>query len=520
MDRRTLLKYLAATPLLSRLPVDAFALASPALKAVIRRVRFNDPAWPSPAMWDKLKQQVGGRLIAVQSPLPSYASAIKKGVSESLLQDLHNPFYLGDQPGITETFGWVDAWTTAPSIYAVAASSAEDVAAAVNFAREKNLRLVVKGGGHSYQGTSCAPDSLLVWTRHMNDIVLQQDFVPRGCAGRIAPQPAVTLGAGVIGIHAYDAVTTKAGQYVQGGGCTTVGLAGLVQSGGFGSFSKHYGTAASGLLEAEVITADGKIRTANACNEPDLFWALKGGGGGSFGVISKLTLRLRELPEWFGAAIFTIKASSDDAYRRLLRQFVGFYSEQLFNDHWGEQVHVRGDNVLEIRFVSHGLDTAQSKSIWQPFLDWLAHSPSDYELVGPPPIIVGVPARHWWDVAFMNQGGRNVFTIDPRPGAGASDAWWQGDGDQAGQVLYGYQSLWLPASLLKADAQDGLANALFAASRRWQVGIALQQGSRRRAGRSDRRCTRHGHESRRLRCLRAGHHRVRNEPCDSGCARA
>jgi FAD/FMN-containing dehydrogenase len=87
------------------------------------------------------------------------------------------------------------------------------------------------------------------------------------------------LGAGVIWLYAYSAVTTEAGKYVQGGGCTTVGVAGLIQSGGFGSFSKHYGTAASSLLEAEVVTADGKIRIASACTNPDLFSALKGGGG-------------------------------------------------------------------------------------------------------------------------------------------------------------------------------------------------------------------------------------------------
>ena len=101
-------------------------------------------------------------------------------------------------------------------------------------------------------------------------------------------------------MHAYDAVMTKAGQYVQGGGCTTVGVAGLVQSGGFGSFSKHYGTAAASLLEAEVVTADGKIRIANACTNSDLFWALKGGGGGSFGVVSKITVRVHDLPATTG----------------------------------------------------------------------------------------------------------------------------------------------------------------------------------------------------------------------------
>ena len=199
-----------------------------------------------------------------------------------------------------------------------------------------HLRLVVKGGGHSYQGTSNSADSLLIWTRAMNSIVLHDAFVAQGCAGKQAPQPAVTVGAGAIWMQVYDAVTTQAGRYVQGGGCTTVGVAGLIQSGGFGSFSKNYGLAAAGLLEAEIVTADGAVRIANACTNPDLFWALKGGGGGSFGVVTKLTLRTRELPEYFGGVFGTIKANSETAFRSLTAQIVSFYHEQLFNRHWGE----------------------------------------------------------------------------------------------------------------------------------------------------------------------------------------
>jgi FAD/FMN-containing dehydrogenase len=154
-------------------------------------------------------------------------------------------------------------------------------------------------------GTSNAPDSLLIWTRAMDEIVLHDGFVPQGCS--TPPQPAVSVDAGAIWLHVYDTVTTKAGRYVQGGGCTTVGVAGLIQSGGFGSFSKNYGTAASSLLEAEVVTADGQVRIANACINPDLFWALKGGGGGTFGVVTRLTLKTHELADRGGAAIFTIK---------------------------------------------------------------------------------------------------------------------------------------------------------------------------------------------------------------------
>lgn len=157
------------------------------------------------------------------------------------------------------------------SVYAVAARTTADVVAAVNFARDNRLRLVVKGGGHSYLGTSSAPDSLLIWTRRMNAISLHGGFVGVRCAGQQPPQPAVTVGAGAIWMHTYNEVMTKAGRYVQGGGCLTVGVAGLIQSGGFGSFSKRYGLAAAGLLETKIVTADGAVRIANACTNPDLF---------------------------------------------------------------------------------------------------------------------------------------------------------------------------------------------------------------------------------------------------------
>ena len=116
-------------------------------------------------------------------------------ITKLLEENIRNPYYIGDQPGLTQTLGWVDAWATKPSVYAVAARNANDIAAAVNFARENDLRLVVKGGGHSYQGTSNAPDSLLIWTRHLNDIAMQTAFIPQGCERSLRPQPAVTTSA-------------------------------------------------------------------------------------------------------------------------------------------------------------------------------------------------------------------------------------------------------------------------------------------------------------------------------------
>ena len=439
------------------------------------RRRPSDANWPSQAAWKRLHDEVDGNLIPVEFPIEACVKDAGSAACQNLLDNIHNPYFIGDQPGLTQTLGWVDAWVSKPSVYVVAASNADHIVAAVNFARENDLRLVVKGGGHSYQGTSNAPDSLLLWTRHMHDITMQETFVPQGCQGKQAPQRALTLGSGAIWMQAYDAVTTKGGAYVQGGGCTTVGVAGLVQSGGFGSFSKHYGTAAAGLLEAEVVTADGQVRIANACTNPDLFWALKGGGGGTFGAVSKVTLRVRELPELFGAAILAVKATSNDAFRRLLQYFVNFYRENLFNDHWGEHARITSNNALDLLMVCQGLTTEQVKKTWQPFLDWVARSPSAYTIERPP-ILVSMPARHWWDVEWSKQNHLAVFDLDPRPGASSINAWWTGDAGQVAWFLYGYESLWMPESLLKDDSQERLAQALFAGSRHKTIELHFNKG--------------------------------------------
>ena len=469
MDRRTFLKRSGLTAFLPFWPPCLFA------SKTFRRRRPSDEDWPSKAAWKRLNDEVDGNLIPVEFPIDACINDVDSNACKDLIANIKNPFYIGDNPGLTQTLGWVDAWFSKPSVFAVAAKDAKHVAAAVKFAQANSLRLVVKGGGHSYLGTSNAPDSLLVWTRHMHDISMRDAFVPQGCEGKQGAQRAVTCGSGAIWMHAYDAVTTKAGAYVQGGGCTTVGVAGLVQSGGFGSFSKHYGTSAAGLLEAQVVTADGKIRTANACTNPDLFWALKGGGGGTFGIVTKVTLRVRELPEYGGGAVFRVRASSDAAFRRLIRYFAGFYCENLFNDHWGEQASVGSNNVLGISMVSLGLSTVEAKKVWQPFLDWIARSPGDYS-VEPGLILGSMPVKHWWDVEWRKENHHDVFVADPRPGVSEKNVWWTGDAGQVAWTIYGYESLWLPASLLAGDSQERLANALFAGSRHQMIELHFNKG--------------------------------------------
>jgi FAD/FMN-containing dehydrogenase len=467
MNRRSLLAQAAAMSLVPGVESSRAAAAQgagPASYVALRRLRPTDPAWPDAASWDALNAAVAGRLIKVPSPLAACARDVDGADCQDLLKHLRNPYYVGDQVGATQTSGWVDAWMSASSVYAVAATTTADVVAAVNFARDHKLRLVIKGGGHSYQGTSNAADSLLVWTRGMHDIVLHDAFVPQGCS--VPTVQAVSVGAGAIWMRVYSGVTTKAGRYVQGGGCTTVGVAGLIQSGGFGSFSKNYGTAASWLLEAEVVTADGTVRIANARTNPELFWGLKGGGGGSLGVVTRLTLQTHALPAFAGGAFATIEAASDDAFRRLIKAFVDFYAENLCNQHWGESVDIRRNNILSISMVSQGLDTAQSKAVWRPFFDWLAASPESYRLTGEP-VIGAIPAQHWWDAEYRRRATPRSIISDPRPGASPDDFWWAGDAGQAGWFVHGYESAWMPMALLEQDQRERLVDALFSASRQW-----------------------------------------------------
>lgn len=478
MKRRQLLKAAAAAPIFTGaelLRLSATRAEGGDDKKGASRVRPGDAEWPSEEGWSRLGRLVGGRLVKVESPLSICREKPDSPSCREVFKALRNPYYIGDHPGLTQTSGWVDGWTSQPSVYAVVARKAEDVIAAVNFARENKLRLVVKGGGHSYQGTSCAADSLLVWTREMNAISLHEAFVGKGCKGVQPSVPGVSIGAGARWLEAYEVVTARAGRYVQGGGCTTVGVAGLIQSGGFGSFSKNFGLAAAGLLEAEVVTADGVARIANACTNPDLFWGLKGGGGGSLGVVTRMTLRTRELPQYFGGVIGKIRAKSGTAYRELISRSMSFYADGLWNPHWGEQMRFGPGNKLEIAMVFQGLNQRQAEEIWKPFREWLAESKRDFTVESPLQIVV-VPARNFWSAAFWKKFAPGLAVADNRPKAPAGNFFWAGDGDQVGQMLYAYRSAWLSASLLQGKNRQRLLEALFASTRHWSVSLHFNKG--------------------------------------------
>ncbi|MBL0923008.1 MAG: FAD-dependent oxidoreductase [Sphingomonadaceae bacterium] len=428
-------------------------------------------AVPSSPDWNQLRQKVGSRLIAVESPL-ALAQQGRTDVAE-VFRRLKNPYWIGDEPALTQTLGWIDAWTTRPSLMAVAAESAADVSAAIRFSNDNRIPFVVKGGGHSYFGNSNRADSLLLWTRRLRSIEVHDSFRPQGSPADTAI-PAVSVGAGTLWGEVYRTVARDHGRYVQGGGCMTVGTAGFIQGGGFGSFSKQYGTGAANLIEAEVVTADGAVRIVNAWQEPELYFALRGGGGGTFGVVTRLTLRTHPLPDTFGAVMFEASAADDAAWKALVEQMLLFYREQLHNPNWGEQIRFLPKRRLSVSMLCHSRDENEIRATWSPFFDWIASQAGRVTLSNEP-LVLALPGRSLWDPDFL-RGLPGITLADDRSGASPDNLFWATNLGEVGQVLNAYQSRWIAASWLQPSRLDTLVNALIDASREWSVGLHTNKG--------------------------------------------
>ena len=459
IDRRTALRAAAA---LAALPAAGWTVVDPT-RAVTAPPTPITPgkAAPSPADWQSLARSLTGDLLEVRSPLDVCKTDPGSTKAAAVLENMKNPFFLEEQPGTTHTTGWIDAFDSAVSPRAIAAENAQDIAAAVDFARKHDLKLVVKGTGHDYLGRSSAPNSLLVWTHKMRDITVHDDFVPAGGNGEGVP--AVTAAAGSRWLETYDAVTNHSGRYVQGGGCTSVGACGgFILGSGFGALSKRFGTGAGNMLEAEIVTADGEVLVVNEHQHPDLFWALRGGGGGTFGIVTRLTLRTHELPKTLGGFMGHIQAKNDAAYRELIERFLRFYPDHINNPKWGETVKFTPENKLDLSLIFIDLPEEDARKTWQPFLEWVDEHPDDYERKID---IVSVPFKDYWNIDFWLENYPTLIQKDPRKDQPAGQFWWKTNDSAVSEYMYGYASRWIPLENFKDP--KALAQTFFDASRHW-----------------------------------------------------
>jgi FAD/FMN-containing dehydrogenase len=260
----------------------------------------GDSCWPDVNVWSEFNSTVGGRLVATiplaavchgseyhqtecdrlqanwfypQTHLPSSSSVMAPLFANASC----DPFTPKSQPCTLGNY----------VSYAVKIRSAPDATKTIAFASKYNLRLVIRNTGHDYNGKSTGAGALSVWTQDLDTIGLVESYREPWYTGR-----ALKLGAGVLVHKAYEFADANNG-IVVGGNCPTVGIAGgLSQGGGHSPLATKFGLASDQVLEWEVLTAAGKVVTASPSTNPDLYWALCGGGPGTYGVVLSMTAKL------------------------------------------------------------------------------------------------------------------------------------------------------------------------------------------------------------------------------------
>ncbi|THU80375.1 FAD-binding domain-containing protein [Dendrothele bispora CBS 962.96] len=319
-----------------------FGILSLALSAVADRDSSNpackalpsDADWPTRSVWNAFNASVDGRLIrTVPIASPCHNPTFDAEKCQSIRDNWHEvslhlpssssvmtPFFANDS---CDPFTAPDAPCVIGSYiiqYAVNVSTKAHVLKTTEFARNHNIRFVLRNTGHDYLGKSTGKGGLAIWTHYLQDTQWIENYQSTSYHG-----PAIKASAGVSVNQMYD-LAAKKGYAVVGGDCLTVGFTGgYIQGAGHSSLTSVYGLAADSALEYEVITTDGRSITASPSNNSDLYWALSGGGGGTYGVVWSVTVKVHpDLPVTVANMSFSATGISQDLYWEAVSAYLAF----------------------------------------------------------------------------------------------------------------------------------------------------------------------------------------------------
>ncbi|KAF2257823.1 FAD binding domain protein [Lojkania enalia] len=280
-----------------------------------------DFCWPSQKEWSTFNDTISGHLIRSVPPAsvcyPSQPNFNEERCAFVRSQWFNSTWHAEDPisidypiwannscnpiyPNGTSVTGDSNAGKNGCSIgnypaYAVNATTVEQVRSAFKWAGRKNIRVVVKGTGHSYAGRSTGFGSLSIWTHNFRGIKYVESFKPSSCPID-RPLNAVHVAAGHTGFEV-QAELSKINRIIVTGANPDVGVVGWITAGGHGWLSTAYGMGADNLLEATIVTPDGKVLLANPCKNSDIFFATRGGGGGTYGVVTEVVLKTFPSPK-------------------------------------------------------------------------------------------------------------------------------------------------------------------------------------------------------------------------------
>lgn len=356
------------------------------------RCFFGDSCWPKPSQWRAFNQSLGGKLIAT-TPIgsPCHDDAFGPFDAERCANLRSNWFFPETHlvtpssvmaPYFTNNtcnpFLPRDAGCTLGNYisYAVNASDATHFLKTIAFVQKHNIRMTIRNTGHDYNGKSTGAGAVAIWTHHMKEMNII-DYKSANYTGK-----AIKLGAGVQAIDAYRYAYDR-GFVVVGGNCPTVGIAGgYTQGGGHSPLSSKFGMAADQALEWEVATATGKHLIASQSQNTDLYWALSGGGGGTYGVVASLTVKAHpDITTSVANLTFTSTAVEQDSFWKVVRTF--HESLPSLVDNGAVAIFVLTKESFSLMPVQGpGLPKAQLQRLLDPTLDMLKQEKIKYSRFG------------------------------------------------------------------------------------------------------------------------------------------
>ncbi|KAJ7641178.1 FAD-binding domain-containing protein [Roridomyces roridus] len=351
--------------------------------------------------WTQLNSTVGGRLVrGIPYARPCFArvgpgvSGSKNGAACAVVQaDYVNNLDLTAQFGTYINTQWETCQSTNEKClldyknstnpvpmegvcsqgsipdYGINVVNPSDVTAGFQFSKKWGIPVVVKNTGHDYKGHSGGPGTLAIWVGNIKGITHNPVFIPTGCPKSTTPKNGVTFGAGVV----YNDLVNFADANkltIPAGGDVSVGPAGgYPQGGGHGMLSNVFGLAADRVLEMEVVTPRGDHLIANECQNTDLFWAMRGGGGGTFGVVLKLTslaFPATQVNAVFGTVDPTVPGN--------LLKFFQFMTDNALDyakQGWGYYLY---PSLPGIALANTILSPAEAKASMAPLMNLLMHN--------------------------------------------------------------------------------------------------------------------------------------------------
>ncbi|KAK0620740.1 FAD binding domain-containing protein [Immersiella caudata] len=267
------------------------------------KVSPSDPSWPTPEEWARLNTTLSGALLKPSPPAAvCYPGATYNSPTCDFITLGNRTRYHLDHPVgvLTEWTGGstcvVPPRNPAPSslqcnqgafpVYVVNATTVKQIQIAVNFARNRNLRLVIKNTGHDFNGRSTGYGALQVWTHHLKDF----EYIPEATVGEYTGRVA-KVSAGIEMWEVFNHMGTYNMTMPLPGGETVGVFGGWTAGGGHHFLSSLYGNGADQVLEFKVVTADGRYRTVTPFQNGDLYFAMLGGGGSTYGILTSALVK-------------------------------------------------------------------------------------------------------------------------------------------------------------------------------------------------------------------------------------